>query len=110
MLIFYAGATVITTARKTPDELKDSNGTTEIVSKILERFDGVDILINNVGGSSTPTGGVLKQTDADDSVTFLWTFHDDAVVLDAGKESKSFSDLNPIISERNSIFTLLYSV
>lgn len=76
-----AGATVMTTARKTPDELKGSDlfiqadistpdGTTEIVGKILERFGGVDILVNNVGGSSTPTGGVLKQTDADWQQTF----------------------------------------
>lgn len=77
----HAGATVITTARKTIDELKDSDlfiqadislpdGTTKIVNKILERFGGVDILVNNVGGSSTPTGGVLKQSDADWQQTF----------------------------------------
>ena len=76
-----AGATVITTARTTPDEWKGSDlfiqadistpdGTTKIVDHILERFGGVDILVNNVGGSSTPTGGVLKQTDADWQRTF----------------------------------------
>lgn len=76
-----AGATVITTARKIPDELIDSDlfiqadistsdGTTKIVSKILDRFGGIDILVNNVGGSSTPTGGVLKQTDEDWHHTF----------------------------------------
>lgn len=76
-----AAATVITTARHTPDELKDSDlfiqadistpaGTTKIVENILERFGGIDILINNVGGSSTPTGGVLKQTDLDWQQTF----------------------------------------
>lgn len=76
-----AGATVITTARTTPDELKESelfiqadistaDGTAKIVDYILERFGGVDLLVNNVGGSSTPTGGVLKQTDADWQRTF----------------------------------------
>ena len=66
-----AGATVITTARITPDELKESDlfiqadistpdGTANIVEHILERFGGVDILVNNVGGSPTPTGGVSK--------------------------------------------------
>lgn len=76
-----AGAVVITTARTTPDELKKSDlfiqadistpeGTTKIVQHILEHFGGVDILVNNVGGSSTPTGGVLKQTDADWQRTF----------------------------------------
>lgn len=72
----HAGATVITTARKTPDELKSSDlfiqadvstpdGTTKIIKEVLERFGGVDILINNVGGSSAPTGGVLLQSDND---------------------------------------------
>ncbi len=76
-----AGAMVITTARKTPDELTDSDlfiqadlstpeGTTKIIDQILECFGGVDILVNNVGGSSTPTGGVLKQSDADWRQTF----------------------------------------
>jgi NAD(P)-dependent dehydrogenase (short-subunit alcohol dehydrogenase family) len=76
-----AGATVITTARHTPDELKDSDlfiqadistpeGTAKVVEYLLKRFGGVDILVNNVGGSSTPTGGVLKQTDADWQQTF----------------------------------------
>lgn len=81
MRLTKAGATVITTARSIPDELKESDlfiqadistpqGTTKIVEHILERFGGVDILVNNVGGSSTPTGGVLKQTDADWHQTF----------------------------------------
>jgi NAD(P)-dependent dehydrogenase (short-subunit alcohol dehydrogenase family) len=76
-----AGATVVTTARKAPEEIKDPDlfiqadistpeGTTRIINKILERFKGIDILVNNVGGSSTPTGGVLKQSDADWQQTF----------------------------------------
>lgn len=76
-----AGAIVITTARTIPDEIKKTNlfiqadistpeGTTKIVEYILEHFGGVDILVNNVGGSSTPTGGVLKQTDGDWQRTF----------------------------------------
>lgn len=76
-----AGATVITTARTTPEELKESKlfiqadistpeGSTKIVEYVLGQFGGVDILINNVGGSSTPTGGVLVQTDEDWHRTF----------------------------------------
>ncbi len=89
-----AGATVVTTARTVPDELKDSDlfiqadistpdGTNRIINNILERFGGVDILINNVGGSSTPTGGVLKQSDADWQQTFETNFFA-AVRLDRG--------------------------
>lgn len=77
----YAGATVITTARSMPDLFKGSDlfiqadvstpgGTDKVIGAVLERFGGVDILVNNVGGSSTPTGGVLKQTDSDWQKTF----------------------------------------
>jgi NAD(P)-dependent dehydrogenase (short-subunit alcohol dehydrogenase family) len=77
----YAGAAVITTARTRPEELNapdlfipadisTPDGTTGLVNEILERFGGVDILVNNVGGSSAPTGGVLAQSDADWQMTF----------------------------------------
>lgn len=76
-----AGATVITTARRIPEELQASKfhiqadvstpeGTAEIVKEVLRRFGGIDILINNVGGSSTPAGGVLAQSDDDWQKTF----------------------------------------
>ena len=69
-----AGATVITTARSVPGELVDgvhfvpadlgtAEGTTKVTNEVLERFGGVDILVNNVGGSSAPGGGVLALTD-----------------------------------------------
>jgi NAD(P)-dependent dehydrogenase (short-subunit alcohol dehydrogenase family) len=69
-----AGATVITTARSVPGELVDAvhfvqadlgtaEGTTKVENEVLERFGGVDILVNNVGGSSAPGGGVLALTD-----------------------------------------------
>lgn len=76
----HAGATFITTARKTPDELKTSDlfiqadistsdGTTKVINEVLKRFGGIDILVNNVGGSSAPTG-VLAQSDADWQLPF----------------------------------------
>ena len=76
-----AGAKVITTARRIPEDLKDSElfiqadvstteGTTRIIDQVTGKFGGIDILVNNVGGSSTPTGGVLKQSDADWQHTF----------------------------------------
>ena len=60
-----AGATVITTARSVPGELEDgvhfvqadlgtAEGTTKVANEVLERFGGVDILVNNVGGSPPP--------------------------------------------------------
>jgi NAD(P)-dependent dehydrogenase (short-subunit alcohol dehydrogenase family) len=40
-------------------------GVDEVVRQISERFGGIDILINNVGGSSAPGGGVLALSDED---------------------------------------------
>lgn len=76
-----AGATVITTARRIPEGQKDSElfiqadistveGTARTIDQVTGKFGGVDILINNVGGSAAPTGGVLKQSDADWQHTF----------------------------------------
>ena len=64
-----AGATVIITARSKPNELQSPelfiqsdistpDGVDKVVKEVLTRFDGVDILINNVGGSSAPSGGM----------------------------------------------------
>lgn len=71
------GATVISTARSPlPDaespaalfieaDIATREGVDEVIGKSLHRFGGVDILINNVGGSSAPGGGVLALSDAD---------------------------------------------
>jgi NAD(P)-dependent dehydrogenase (short-subunit alcohol dehydrogenase family) len=67
------GATVIITARSAPEEktashfiqadVSTSEGTTKVISEILERFNGIDIIIHNVGGSSAPSGGFATVTD-----------------------------------------------
>src|SRR6185369_16006425 len=67
------GATVIITARSAPKEKTDNHfipadastaeGTTKVISEILSRFHGIDIIIHNVGGSSAPSGGFITVTD-----------------------------------------------
>lgn len=71
-----AGATVITTARTVPSDLQSSvlfiqadvskmDGIETVVNGVHERLGGIDILVNNVGGSSTPAGGALAMSDDD---------------------------------------------
>jgi NAD(P)-dependent dehydrogenase (short-subunit alcohol dehydrogenase family) len=71
-----AGATVLTTARSTPSDLKtpdlflqadvsSAEGADTIIKETLARLGGVDILVNVVGGSSSPPGGVLALSDED---------------------------------------------
>lgn len=67
------GATVIITARSTPEEKTDRHfieadlstptGTAQVIHEILNRFHGVDVMIHNVGGSSAPSGGFATVTD-----------------------------------------------
>src|SRR5690349_10571217 len=76
-----SGATVVTTARTKPNELQSSElfiqsdistpqGVEKVVKEVIARLGGVDILINNVGGSSAPSGGVLALSDEDWQQTF----------------------------------------
>jgi NAD(P)-dependent dehydrogenase (short-subunit alcohol dehydrogenase family) len=71
-----AGATVVTTARSTPENLESPElfvqadigtpeGVQKVVKEVIERLNGVDILVNNVGGSSAPSGGALVLSDDD---------------------------------------------
>jgi NAD(P)-dependent dehydrogenase (short-subunit alcohol dehydrogenase family) len=71
-----AGATVITTARAAPPDLSDPtrfvaadlstvDGTQAVIRHVLETLGGLDILVNNVGGSSAPAGGFAALTDDD---------------------------------------------
>ncbi len=71
-----AGARVITTARSIPDDLQSPDlfipsdlstpdGVQTVVKEVLAHLGNVDILINNVGGSSAPGGGALALSDDD---------------------------------------------
>ncbi|SEW40778.1 SDR family oxidoreductase [Chitinophaga arvensicola] len=79
--LLNAGATVIITARNAPEQanshlhfiaadLSQSAGTQEVVSKVLEQFGRLDILVNNMGGSKTPGGGFAVLNDEDWESTF----------------------------------------
>jgi len=76
-----AGATVMTTARSKPDELQSPElfiqsdistpaGVDKVAKEVFARLGGVDIPINNVGGSSAPSGGALALSDDDWQQTF----------------------------------------
>jgi NAD(P)-dependent dehydrogenase (short-subunit alcohol dehydrogenase family) len=66
------GATVIVTARSAPEEearhfiqadVSTAEGATAVARELLDRFDGIDIIVHNVGGSSAPSGGFATVTD-----------------------------------------------
>lgn len=70
-----AGAQVLVTARSlAPDaspadfiaaDLSTPAGVATVLAAVAERWGGLDILINNAGGSSAPGGGFAALTDAD---------------------------------------------
>jgi NAD(P)-dependent dehydrogenase (short-subunit alcohol dehydrogenase family) len=74
--LLKAGATVIITARNKPEEqssnthfiaadLSTPQGTRKVVDEVLGKFGGLDILVNNMGGSETPGGGFATLSDND---------------------------------------------
>jgi len=71
-----SGAKVATTARSPLREgrtvglfvqadISTRQGADKVAEHVLRHFGGVDILVNGVGGSSAPSGGVLALTDED---------------------------------------------
>lgn len=46
-------------------------GTKKIIKETLEKFGGLDILINNVGGSSSSTAGALTLEEIAELVAFI---------------------------------------
>jgi len=74
--LLQAGATVIITARNAPEQensnlnfisadLSTAEGTQKVISEVLSGYGRLDILINNLGGSSTPAGGFAVLNDQD---------------------------------------------
>ena len=72
--LHQAGATVIITARKYPGDadlkhhfiktdLTLASETARVIGEIHDKFGSIDILINNMGGSTSPSGGFSVLTD-----------------------------------------------
>jgi NAD(P)-dependent dehydrogenase (short-subunit alcohol dehydrogenase family) len=71
--LLRGGATVLTTARTIPAgsdrekfiqaDVSTRAGADHVIKTTFDRLGGLDILINSVGGSSAPGGGVLALTD-----------------------------------------------
>jgi NAD(P)-dependent dehydrogenase (short-subunit alcohol dehydrogenase family) len=66
------GATVIVTARSLPEktdihfiqaDVSTVEGTTKVINELLNRFQGIDVMVHNVGGTSAPSGGFITVTD-----------------------------------------------
>ncbi|WP_406440070.1 SDR family oxidoreductase [Streptomyces sp. NBC_01613] len=70
-----AGATVLVTARSRPDEVEEktfiaadlstAEGTAHVAAEVDARTGGVDVLVNNLGGSAAPAGGFAALGDDD---------------------------------------------
>ena len=71
--LIRGGGTVLTTARNIPAsgnleqliqaDVSTRAGADHIIKTAFDRLGGLDILINSVGGSAAPGGGVLALTD-----------------------------------------------
>ena len=87
------GGRVLVTARNVPDDVDPDTvipadattraGSDQIIAEVLERLGGIDILVNNLGGSSAPGGGVMALTDQTWQSEFELNFFS-AVRLDRG--------------------------
>lgn len=74
--LLQAGATVIITARNAPEkensklhfipaDLSTAEGTQKVISEVLSAYGRLDILVNNLGSSTTPAGGFTALSDTD---------------------------------------------
>jgi len=112
-----AGATVMTTARSKPANLDQSDlfieadistreGVHKVVEGVLARLGGLDILVNNVGGSSAPSGGALALSDDDWQHTFSTNLFS-AVRLDRAFLPKMLEQKSGVIIHISSILRTL---
>ena len=75
-IFIKAGARVLTTARKVPDDMGDgaiciaadlstAEGCNVVSDAVLDELGGVDVIVHVVGGSSAPAGGYAVLDDAE---------------------------------------------
>ncbi len=106
------GATVATTARSPASEgqaaelfvqadISTREGVDKVIREVLDHLGGVDILVNNVGGSSAPSGGVLALGDEDWQHTDTNLFA--AVRLDRGLLPRMLKQRSGVIIHISSI-------
>ncbi|WP_276090382.1 SDR family oxidoreductase [Pedobacter sp. JY14-1] len=74
--LLQGGATVVITARNAPEkensslhfipaDLSKAEDAQKVISEVLSTYGRLDILVNNLGGSSTPAGGFSVLNDGD---------------------------------------------
>jgi NAD(P)-dependent dehydrogenase (short-subunit alcohol dehydrogenase family) len=111
------GAMVMTTARSAPPNLQlpdlfieadisTNDGVQKIIERVLARLGGLDILVNNVGGSSAPSGSALALSDADWQHTFNTNLFG-AVRLDRAFLPKMLEQKSGVIIHISSILRTL---
>lgn len=72
--LLRGGAQLLTTARMAPEQrdpklrfvaadISTAEGAASVAAAVLDQLGGIDVLVSNVGGSSTPGGGFAALTD-----------------------------------------------
>ncbi len=77
-------------------------GVDRVVRDVMDRFGGLDILVNNVGGSSAPSGGVLALSDDD------WQDTINANLLGAVRLDRAF--LPGMLGQRSGVIIHISSI
>ncbi|WP_085584974.1 SDR family oxidoreductase [Thalassospira mesophila] len=107
-----AGATVASTARSTAPEnhpglficadVSVVSGTRHVIDTVMAHWGGLDILINNVGGSTAPGGGALGLSDED------WTQTLDTNLMAAVRLDRGF--LPGMIARKSGVILHISSI
>jgi len=108
-----AGAIVLTTARSMPADpvsadffveadIATAEGVAAVAAQALARLGGIDIVVNNVGGSSAPAGGYAALGDED------WRRALDANLLSAVRLDRAL--LPTMLRQRSGVIVHITSI